>query len=692
MKVKASAGIIVAISLLLPLLAQARDFDAIKKSGALRVLTVYSAEPEALPRDFSPEDYETSLLESFANQEGLNLEFVTVPSFEALLAGLGSDQGDLAAAMLTITPERQKRASFTRPFLYSSEQLVTASSNKSFKGLGSLAGHSVHVQPGTSYEKTAEALARQVKGLAVERTPDRVEQDDIFLKVTSGEYEYSVADESYVRSFLGYNDGVRDVYTFPGRRQIAWALPKDSPKLLAALDAFIRKTVPVHQLRTYKEDLPQLKRRGYIRFLTRNNPYTYYIQNGVLMGFEYELAREFAKRQGLHPVFVVPPDWGDLVPWLLAGRGELVAACVSVTPARSAVAGVAFGAPYCSIKEQLVGRKAEPVKTLRDLAGRRLAVRKSSSYWERAQNLKDAGVAFTLVAVPDDLETFEILDQIEAGVYDLTLCDDNIAAVELKTRPKLAALLTLPGEKNYAWMVRSATPALKAEVDRFFTKERKSTFFNVVYGKYFKHDNAASLARAAESDEDRLKFMPYRKLIAKYSQVYGFHWCLIAAQILQESRFNPDIVSASGAVGLMQVMRRSAEQMGFSRVQEPEQNIHAGTKYLDMLRDKPMFSGLAPFDQLCFALASYNGGLGHLLDARRLAAREKLDPDRWLDNVEKAYGLLAQERHSRQAKYGSCRTAEIIGYVRNIIFYYRMYLREQEANQPGNKLPRDAMP
>jgi membrane-bound lytic murein transglycosylase F len=682
-------GILAALALFAALTVSSRDFESVKKSGTLRVLTVYQEEPGTLPRDMSPEDYEMSLLEGFARREGLRLELIRVPGFRELFDGLAEGRGDLAASMLTVTPERQERANFTKPFLTVSEQLVTASGNNSFKDLSSLAGRSVWVQPGTSYERTAESLAKTVPGLVIKRTPESIGQDEIFERTASGEYEFTIADESYVRAFLARGDSVKDVFTFPGKRDIAWALPKSgSAGLQNALNSYIRKSVAFHQLRSYKEDLSELKKRGYIRFLTRNTPHTYCINRGMLTGFEYELAREFASRLGLHPVFVVPPAWGDLFPWLLEGRGEVIAACVTATGKRAAIPGLSLCAPYCVIKEQIIGKKTGAVKTLKDLAGRTIHVRKSGSYWESAVKLRDAGVDIKITAAPEDMETYDILDRIESGGWDLTICDSNIAAVELSFRPSLAVLSELPGEKNYAWIVRTSSPELKAEIDKFFAKENKSAFFNVAHRRYFTPERAASAAREAELAEDSLKLMPYKDLIVKHSGINGFHWCLIAAQILQESRFNPGAVSRSGAVGLMQLLPSTAAELGFKNIHLPEQNIPAGTAYLRSLREKSGFASLRPFDKLCFALASYNGGLGHLLDARKLAASQNLDPDRWLDNVEKAYALLGQEKHHSKTKYGACRQREIIGYVRNIIFYYRMYLREQNPGQ----LPPDAMP
>jgi len=70
------------------------------------------------------------------------------------------------------------------------------------------------------------------------------------------------------------------------------------------------------------------------------------------------------------------------------------------------------------------------------------------------------------------------------------------------------------------------------------------------------------------------------------------------------------------------------------------------------------------------APAAYNAGLGHLLDPRRLARGQGLDPDRGFDNVEKAMLLLSQPRYPRRARHGYVRGVEPVTCVRDIRAVY----------------------
>ena len=128
----------------------------------------------------------------------------------------------------------------------------------------------------------------------------------------------------------------------------------------------------------------------------------------------------------------------------------------------------------------------------------------------------------------------------------------------------------------------------------------------------------------------------------------------------------------------MQVMPKTAGQMGFKNVKHPESGIHAGVKYLDWLRNQ-LDEDLPFRSRTWFTLASYNAGLGHVIDARRLAKKKGWNPNLWFGNVEQAMLLLAQPKYSKQARHGYVRGSEPVNYVRNIRARYNAYLRTTEV-------------
>ncbi len=149
-------------------------------------------------------------------------------------------------------------------------------------------------------------------------------------------------------------------------------------------------------------------------------------------------------------------------------------------------------------------------------------------------------------------------------------------------------------------------------------------------------------------------------------------WPLIVAMMYRESRFDPDVVSWAGARGLMQVLPTTAQRFGISDIDSAEGSIVAGVRMLGWLYAQ-MDSELTVPDRTWFSLAAYNAGLGHLLDARKLARELGLDPNRWFGNVEHAMLKLSLPEHYRNARHGYVRGIEPVTYVRDVRALYNAY-------------------
>lgn len=99
--------------------------------------------------------------------------------------------------------------------------------------------------------------------------------------------------------------------------------------------------------------------------------------------------------------------------------------------------------------------------------------------------------------------------------------------------------------------------------------------------------------RAAHRDE-------YRRLAQQAAEKYGIRYELLDALIVAESNYNPRAVSSKGAVGLTQLMPRTAAGLGVSDSFDPAQNIDGGARYLREMLDR--------FGDERLALAAYNAG------------------------------------------------------------------------------------
>src|SRR5207248_810703 len=199
-------------------------------------------------------------------------------------------------------------------------------------------------------------------------------------------------------------DDVTSLFSWSDGRQIALGVRPTNPKLKAAADAFlVQRSLTEHKAYATTGDLDEITRRGSIRVLLRNNATSYFVYRGVQQGFEYELMKQFAKEHGLRIDVVIPSNASDVIPSLLAGKADVIASEMTVNDARAAQ--FSFSAPYLYTDEVLVQRaKDPPLKSIDDLAGHTVHVRKSSSYRATLDALA-ANVAVHVEDAPEDQET-----------------------------------------------------------------------------------------------------------------------------------------------------------------------------------------------------------------------------------------------------------------------------------------------
>jgi len=647
-------------------------WSSIQDRGRIRFLMPRLSPIEYLPRSGRPEDFETRLIDEFGRAAGLEVIRVRVDHRDELIPALLAGKGDVIGAGFTITPGRQERVAFSAPFLTVREQVVVPKDSP-VHGLADLKGRAVAVRESSSYRESLKVLKTEYPFLEILPVPEDVDTLTILSGVAEGRYEATVADDNIVQIFLSYENRVRPAFSLKGDRHIGWAVRPDNSELLDRVNGFLSTThLPGNRPTVYRADLDEIRERGVLRVLTRNNAATYFIWRGQMVGFEYEMVRKFAEEIGVRLQMVVPPTREDLFPWLLEGRGELIAASMTASSERAKKEGVRFSRPYNQVFEMVVTRASdEDLEGVADLKGRTITVRKSSSYWATLESLLKAGAEFKVEPAPELLETEEIIGKVANGEYDLTVADSHILDIELSWREDVKGAFALGGPVSHGWAVRPEDEKLLSAVNRFLKSEYRGLFYNMTVKKYFKNPQ-----KIRSHIEDRSKtsgaLSPYDDIIKTYAAQYDFDWRLIVALMYQESRFDPEVRSFAGARGLMQMLPKTARSLGFEDLTDPETSIHAGVKYLDRLR-KYFEPELPVHERLNFILAAYNAGQGHVRDARILARELGLNPDRWFDHVEKAMGLLSKRKYARRARFGYVRGHETIKYLREIRRHYRGY-------------------
>lgn len=658
------------------------DLEALKERGQLRIVIPQLEDVDHLPRDVDLLDHERRLATDLAEALGLEPKWIVVSERDELIGHLEQGLGDVVAANLTVTDDRRERIAFSRPLAMAREQVVTREGTPPIRTVADLAGRTVVVRRSSSFWATIEALQERYSDIELIAAPEDLNTEEILYRVSTGEYDVTVADDNVVLDALAYMPALMVGYTLTEARPVALGVRPGAPNLLAAVDSFLAQALVQLPDTVLTGDFMAIAERRLLRVLTRNSAATYFVWRGELVGFEYDLAREFASRHGLNLEIVVPPTRAALLTWLRQGKGDIVAAALTPSSERED-RGVAFTRPYNFVREMAVGRPADStMRTPADLAGRTVVVRQSSSYWQTLELLKAGGVAVQLVAAPEDLETEEIIDMVASGEYDLTVADSHILDIELTWRDDVIGLFPVSDSLSHSWAVREEDTALRDSIDAFFRREYRGLFYNLTYKKYFGNDSKVAY-RATERTSRTGIVSPYDSLIKHYSAQYQFDWRLIAAQMFEESRFNPKAESFAGAVGLMQVLPRTAEGFGVSPtgLVDPDTATYIGVRYLNHVQSA-IEGAETSEDHLWFSLAAYNAGYGHLEDARRLTGSLGGNPNIWFGGVEDVMPLLARRKYHQETKHGYCRCTEPVRYVRRIRDRQRAY-QQVTSPQPG---------
>ncbi|MBW2568031.1 MAG: membrane-bound lytic murein transglycosylase MltF [Deltaproteobacteria bacterium] len=437
----------------------------------------------------------------------------------------------------------------------------------------------------------------------------------------------------------------------------------------------------VYQFTSRTVILDNILKTGKIRVITRNNSHCYYVYRDQSMGFEYDLAKAFADYLGVKLEIIIAEKWDEMISALMDGRGELIAASMTITPKREKQ--VVFSSEYMATQQYIiVHRDNRDIKKAEDLAGKTVHVKKGTSYQEQLEVLKREGIALT-IEPQDNTPAEELIQQVAEKAIEVTVADKNIALLNRRYYPSAVLACSISEREQLAWAVNANAHKLLKHINNFFNTIKENGEFTKIYNKYYADIDLFDYVDFRAYHRRLATRLPlYVSIIQKAAKKYDFDWRLIASQIYQESHFDPEATSFAGAYGLMQLAHSTAESLGVNDIFDPEQNINAGVQHLRMLYN--YFNKAYGWDRFFIALATYNVGQGHMLDARNLAREMGLDPNKWSSLVI-TLPLLESHQYYKKAKYGYCRGKEPINYVKQIMIYYDILKRRSLVFNTDNQ-------
>ncbi len=424
-------------------------------------------------------------------------------------------------------------------------------------------------------------------------------------------------------------------------------------------------------------DLAQIRSSQVLRVLVNQSRNSSGEVQGQAIGVEYHRLRAFEHYLNGHArdgqqitLKIIPKSKDQLLGALSRGEGDLVAPgelldfkpSHAISPSDPIVDDVPLGIKgerRFSRFEQLSGRTValttgSAAGAAVNMINQKLALRKLP--------------AVKIEWVDPSLAVEDVLEMVQAGIFHLTIVERPIAERWASLMPKLRfdrkVLVSEPAAMR--WYVRRDASMLRASIDRFLLSYKAPSDQDVAFERVYRRLYRVHypLARA-----DRQKLEKLRPILQKHARQQGMDWLNLAALAFKESTLDPDARGTGGATGLLQITPSAAQRVGVNNIQNVDNNVQAGAKYLAMIRRK-FFSSpkLNERERMAFVLAAYNMGPERVQGMRAEARRRGLNPDQWFFQVER----IAMEQVGMGA----------VSYVNSVNKYYLAFDRERDSLEP----------
>ncbi|HTO92146.1 MAG TPA: lytic transglycosylase F [Candidatus Sulfotelmatobacter sp.] len=396
-------------------------------------------------------------------------------------------------------------------------------------------------------------------------------------------------------------------------------------------------------------DFDGMFERRSIRILVPYSRTLFYGEKGREHGLAADLAKDFetylnqkhAKELGGRrlAVAIIPTTRDKLLSELVAGRGDIASGNLTATKSRMETADFVAPTERDPALELLIsGPRAPAIATLDDLSGKTVNVRQASSYFESLNALNDklraAGKpAVQIVTMPDALEDEDVLELLNAGLFDFTVVDSWKAKLWAQTAPNIKVHddIVLRSGGTIGWAIRKQSPKLRAEIEGFYKTAAQQGLIESRLANYqarLKEIATTYIGPASRRFEQTLA------LFRTYGKQYSFDPLMMAIDGYQESQ----VKQGAGQPAAAPPVSPSAEQLA--------QDVQERTKSINELMSKNFPDAkFSDIDRTLFTFASYKSGADNITRMRKEAERRGLDPNLWFNNVElvtaETYGMLS---------------------------------------------------
>jgi peptidoglycan lytic transglycosylase F len=267
-----------------------------------------------------------------------------------------------------------------------------------------------------------------------------------------------------------------------------------------------------------------------------------------------------------------------------------------------------------------------------------------------------------------------LIEQVSEGSLGYAVVASNEAAAARNVFLNVEIAFSIGPKQDLVWFLPAGETELRSKADDFFELIIADGTLQRLIDRYFGYAQRVQRIDASTFRHRIRNVLPaYASVFHQAQQQTGIEWRLVAAIAYQESHWDPQATSETNVRGMMMLTEETARRLRVVDRLDARQSVVAGARYLADLK-KALPTRIAEPDRTWIALAAFNIGIGHLEDARVLAARRKLNPDSWSD-LKKTLPLLAQANHADDTKYGVARGGQAVVFVETVRAYYDVLLR-----------------
>jgi membrane-bound lytic murein transglycosylase F len=398
-------------------------------------------------------------------------------------------------------------------------------------------------------------------------------------------------------------------------------------------------------------------------------------------GVDYDLAQLFARQHSLKLKIIAADNPARAL--IAAHAGTATGAGGVYRPdgdTFDAGAPVIYSAAYYSVQPVVIYNSDETrPESWKDLKGEHVGVLAGSGLAEVLEKVRAAHpeVDWQLV---DAASTEALISQVSDGALAYAVVASNEADAARNVYLGFETGFAVGKRCDLVWAFPSTQAYLRDDVDAFLENLRRDGTLQRMIDRYFSYSQVPRFDAGIFQDRIKTVLPAYRPLFQRVQETTGVEWRMLAAISYQESQWDAQATSETGARGLMQLTEDTAHQLGAGDRLDPDANVIAAARYFRDLKAK-LPARIAEPDRTWLALASYNIGVAHLEDARVLAQKQKLNPDSW-NAVKKVLPLLALPEYYTDAKYGYARGGMPVAFVDRVRAYYDILIAQQPALKP----------